>query len=183
MTLPGASTVTVTLEAADGGTTVQLIHEGLTAAPDPLDELASAQAALAVVQRVLRGLKDPDLDAPTPCEDLTVAGLLDHLSGSVASICKALRVAVPARLTASPEVRIDDAAQDTLEAFRARGLEGRPDMGFAELPATLVANILKPGTAGPPLGRRARDPGPVLVRCRWHFCGSSAPSSGEATGS
>lgn len=172
---PGASTVTVTLEAVDGGTTVRLVHEGLTAeqevghaegwnhflerlvrlatsgdagadewsaAPDPIDELASAEAGLAVVQRVLRGLTDSDMDARTPCEDFTVDGLLDHLFGSIASIGKALGVAVPAQPTASPEVRIADAAQVTLESFRARGLEGSLDMGFAVLPATLVANIL-----------------------------------------
>jgi uncharacterized protein (TIGR03086 family) len=39
-------------------------------------------------------------------------------------------------------VRIADAAQPTLEAFSARGLDGTIDMGFAELPATMVANIL-----------------------------------------
>ncbi|MHA7222033.1 TIGR03086 family metal-binding protein [Arthrobacter sp. RHLT1-20] len=172
---PGASTVTVNLEAVDGGTTVQLIHEGLTAeqevghaegwthflarlvllatsgdagadswsaAPDPIDELSSAEAALAVAQRVLRGLKDSDMDARTPCEDFTVAGLLEHLFGSIASIGKALGVAVPARPTASPEARIADASGLTLEAFRTRGLAGNLDMGFAELPATLVANIL-----------------------------------------
>ncbi|BCW70822.1 TIGR03086 family metal-binding protein [Arthrobacter sp. NicSoilB8] len=172
---PGASTVTVNLEAVDGGTTVQLIHEGLTteqevghaegwnhflerlvllattgdagpdewsAAPDPIDELASAEASLAVAQRVLQGLKDSDMDARTPCEDFTVDGLLDHLFGSIASIGTALGVTVPDRPTASPEVRIAVASQITLEAFRARGLEGSLDMGFAELPATLVANIL-----------------------------------------
>ncbi|WP_395858167.1 TIGR03086 family metal-binding protein [Arthrobacter oryzae] len=37
---------------------------------------------------------------------------------------------------------VADAARDTLEAFRARGTEGSLDMGFAELPATLVAGIL-----------------------------------------
>lgn len=172
---PGASTVTVQLEAVEGGTTVQLIHEGLTAeqeashaegwnhflerlvllaasgdagpdewsaAPDPIDELASAEAALAVAQRVLRGLQERDLNAGTPCEDFTVAGLLDHLFGSIASIGKALGVVVRDQPTVSPEVRIADASQVTLEAFRARGLAGSLDMGFAELPATLVANIL-----------------------------------------
>jgi uncharacterized protein (TIGR03086 family) len=172
---PGASTVTVTLEAVDGGTTVQLVHDGLTdqqeaghaegwnhflerlvllatsgdagpddwaAAPDPINELASAEAALAVAQRVLRGLKAADLDSATPCEDFTVAGLVEHLFGSIASIGKALGVAVADQPAASPEVRIADAAQSTLEAFRARGTEGSLDMGFAELPATLVANIL-----------------------------------------
>jgi uncharacterized protein (TIGR03086 family) len=172
---PGASTVTVTLEAVEGGTSVQLVHEGLTeqqeaghaagwthflerlvlaatsgdagpddwaAAPDPMNELASAEAALAVAQRVLRGIKASDLESGTPCEDFTVAGLLDHLFGSIASIGKALGVSVADQPAASPEVRIADAAQLTLEAFRARGTEGSLDMGFAELPATMVANIL-----------------------------------------
>ncbi|WP_427131206.1 TIGR03086 family metal-binding protein [Pseudarthrobacter sp. S9] len=172
---PGASTVTVNLEAVDGGTTVQLIHEGLTpeqeaghaegwnhflerlvllatsgdagpdgwvAAPGPINELASAEAALAVAQRVLRGLRDSDMESRTPCEDFTVSGLLEHLFGSIASIAKPLGVAVADQPAASPEVRIADAAQVTLEAFRARGTEGSLDMGFAELPATLVANIL-----------------------------------------
>lgn len=43
---------------------------------------------------------------------------------------------------AAPEKRLADVAQPTLEAFQARGLEGTIDMGFAELPATTVANIL-----------------------------------------
>ena len=39
-------------------------------------------------------------------------------------------------------MRIADLAQPTLEAFYRRGLEGTIDMGFAELPATMVASIL-----------------------------------------
>jgi uncharacterized protein (TIGR03086 family) len=172
---PGASTVTVTLEPVEGGTTVHLVHEGLTqeqegghaegwnhflerlvllatngdagpdewaAAPDPMDELSSAEAALAVAQRVLRGLKESDLGAATPCEDFTVAALLDHLFGSIASIGKALGATVADHPGATPEARIADSAQATLEAFRIRGTEGTLDMGFAELPATMVANIL-----------------------------------------
>jgi uncharacterized protein (TIGR03086 family) len=172
---PGASTVTVNLEAVEGGTKVQLIHEGLTeqqeaahaegwnhflerlvllatngdagpdewdAAPDPIDELSSAEAALADAQRVLRGLKDSDLGAATPCEDFTVEALLGHLFGSIASIGNALGVTVPDRPDATPDARIADAAQSTLEAFRVRGTGGTLDMGFAELPATMVANIL-----------------------------------------
>ncbi|MDQ0618689.1 TIGR03086 family metal-binding protein [Arthrobacter globiformis] len=172
---PGASTVTVNLEAVDGGTTVQLIHEGLNeqqeashaegwnhflerlvllaangdagpdewaAVPDPMNELTSAEAALAVAQRVLRGLNESHLALPTPCADFTVAALLDHLFGSIASIGKSLGVTVADQPGGSAEVRIADAAQATLEAFRANGTEGTLDMGFAELPATLVANIL-----------------------------------------
>ncbi|MBT2548853.1 TIGR03086 family metal-binding protein [Arthrobacter sp. ISL-65] len=172
---PGASTVTVNLEAVEGGTTVQLIHEGLNeqqeashaegwnhflerlvllaangdagpdewaAAPDPMNELTSAEAALAVAQRVLGGLDESHMALPTPCADFTVAGLLDHLFGSIASIGNSLGVKVADQPAAMPEVRIADAAQATLEAFRANGTDGTLDMGFAHLPATLVANIL-----------------------------------------
>lgn len=82
------------------------------------------------------------MESATPCEDFTTAGLVEHLFGSIASIGKALGVGVADQPTASPEVRIADASQATLEAFHARGTEGSLDMGFAELPASLVANIL-----------------------------------------
>ncbi|WP_269045481.1 TIGR03086 family metal-binding protein [Paenarthrobacter sp. Z7-10] len=55
---------------------------------------------------------------------------------------RALGITVPDHREDAPEVRIADAAQPTLETFQARGLEGTLDMGFAELPATMVANIL-----------------------------------------
>ncbi len=173
---PGASTISITLDAADGGTNVRLVHDGLTdeqtashaegwnhflgrlvafvstgdagadewaAAPDPINELISAEASLAVVQRVLHLLTESDLSRQTPCEDFTVAELVDHLFGSVTGIGRALGAEInedPG--AASSEVRIADAAQATLEAFSDRGLEGSIDMGFAVLPATMVASIL-----------------------------------------
>ena len=172
---PGTSTVSVTLDAVDGGTNVRLVHDGLTAAqevshaegwnhfmsrlvalattgeagaddwaaaPDPINELISAEACLAVVQAVLRNLTEADRDAQTPCDDFTAHGLVEHLFGSIASIGKALGLDIVDQPNAAPEVRIADAAQPTLEALQARGLDGTIDMGFAELPATMVANIL-----------------------------------------
>ncbi|WP_427017404.1 TIGR03086 family metal-binding protein [Pseudarthrobacter sp. P1] len=169
------STVTITMDAVDGGTTVRLVHEGLgageeaghtegwnhfldrlvalattgdagpdtwSATPDPINELISAEATLAIAQRVLRTLTTADMDQPTPCEDFTVSGLVEHLIGSVTRIAKALGLAIAVDPAAAPETRLADAAQPTLEAFQARGLEGTIDMGFAELPATIVANIL-----------------------------------------
>ncbi|NYE93897.1 uncharacterized protein (TIGR03086 family) [Psychromicrobium silvestre] len=112
------------------------------AAPDPIDELSSAEAALAVVLRVLRGVTEEDLDKQTPCADFTVAQLVEHLLGSVNHIGGALGAQLSDDASAAVEVRIADAAQPTLETFRARGLEGTVDMGFAQLPAPIVANIL-----------------------------------------
>lgn len=41
-------------------------------------DLMPAAAALAAV---LRGVRDDQLNAPTPCEDMTVAAILDHVDG------------------------------------------------------------------------------------------------------
>ncbi|MGM7777011.1 TIGR03086 family metal-binding protein [Arthrobacter sp. KNU-44] len=170
------STVAITLEPADGGTTVRLVHEGLptaealaghsegwnhyldrllaeastgdagadewAAAPADLNELTSADATLAIVQRVLAHVTEADAQTQTPCADFNVSQLLDHLAGSIANIAKALGAEVADDAGKSPEVRIADLAQPTLEALYRRGLEGTIDMGFAELPATMVASIL-----------------------------------------
>ncbi len=170
------STVAITLEPADGGTTVRLVHEGLptaealaghsegwnhyldrllaaasagdagadewAAAPADLNELNSADATLAIVQRVLAHVTEADAQTQTPCADFNVSQLLDHLAGSIAGIAKALGAEVADEAGKSPEVRIADLAQPALEAFYRRGLEGTIDMGFAELPAPMVASIL-----------------------------------------
>lgn len=170
------STVAITLEPADGGTTVRLVHEGLptpealaghsegwnhyldrllaaasagdagadewAAAPADLNELTSADATLAIVQRVLAHVTEADAQVQTPCADFNVSQLLDHLAGSIAGIAKALGADVADDAGKSPEARIADLAQPALEAFYRRGLEGTIDMGFAELPATIVASIL-----------------------------------------
>jgi uncharacterized protein (TIGR03086 family) len=173
---PGASTVTITLEPEAGGTSVRLLHEGLTPeqatahaegwnhylgrlvteastaagagpdewafAPDPIDHLISAEASLAVLLGVLRKLTPADRDKPTPCEDFTAHELLEHLAGSLKNIGTALGADVTDRTDSAPEVRIAELAQPALEAFARRGVEGTIDMGFAELPATMVAGIL-----------------------------------------
>lgn len=173
---PGASTVTITLEPEAGGTSLRLVHDGLTpeqaeahaqgwnhylgrlvaetssaagagpdewsAAPDPIDHLSSADAVLAVLLRVLRTLTPEDRERPTPCEDFTAHELVEHLAGSLKSIGAALGADLTDSTDATPEVRIAELAQPTLEAFARRGVDGTVDMGFAELPARTVASIV-----------------------------------------
>ncbi|WP_423183270.1 TIGR03086 family metal-binding protein [Arthrobacter sp. NyZ413] len=173
---PGASTVSITLEPDAEGTTLRLVHEGLTeeqaaahaegwnhyldrliaetsspagagpddwsAAPDPIDHLSCAEASLAVLLGVLRKLTPEDREKATPCEDFTAHELLEHLAGSLKQIGGALGANVTDEAGTDPEVRIAELAQATLEAFSRRGLEGTIDMGFAELPATVVAGII-----------------------------------------
>lgn len=173
---PGASTISITLEPDADGTSLRLLHEGLTEeqetshamgwnhyldrllaeasskdgagrddwawAPDPINQLSSADASLAILLGVLRNVTPGDTAKATPCEEFNVSELLDHLAGSLKGIGRALGAASVDRTDASPEVRIAELAQPALEAFSKRGLEGTVDMGFAELPATTVAGIL-----------------------------------------
>ncbi|WP_139004039.1 TIGR03086 family metal-binding protein [Arthrobacter crystallopoietes] len=173
---PGASTVTITLEPDENGTSLRLEHEGLTdeqaaahaegwnhyldrltaetssatgagpddwaAAPDPIDHFSAADASLAVLLRVLRNITSEDYGKPTPCQNFTIGQLLDHLAGSLKSVGTALGADPTDRTDASAEARIAGLAQPTLEAFTRRGAEGTVDMGFAELPATVVAGIV-----------------------------------------
>jgi uncharacterized protein (TIGR03086 family) len=171
---PGASTVTITLEPAEGGTTVRLVHSGLTpeqavghlegwdhygerlvaaaehgdagadewAASEPGDPLTAVEASLAVCQAVLRKLRPEDGGARTPCDKFTVDDLVEHLLGSVRSLGAAGGATVPDPGSGPAEVRVADAAQVTLEAWRKRGLDGTVNLGRSEVPAVVVTGIL-----------------------------------------
>jgi uncharacterized protein (TIGR03086 family) len=171
---PGASTVTITLEPAEGGTTVRLVHSGLTpeqaaghlegwdhygerlvaaaehgdagadewAASEPGDPLTAVEASLAVCQAVLRKLRPEDGGARTPCDKFTVDDLVEHLLGSLRSLGAAGGATVPDPGSGPAEVRVADAAQVTLEAWRKRGLDGTVNLGRSEVPAVVVTGIL-----------------------------------------
>lgn len=167
-------TVTITIEPAEGGTLVRLVHEGLpedqdaghlegwthfferleraavtgdagpdewAAAPAELNPLTSANATLAVLQHVLRGIGEGDLSTPTPCTEFTVGQLEAHLLGSLSSLA-GLAGSTLAPSTGDLESRIADAAAHTVETWMERGLEGTVQAGPGALPATLAAGIL-----------------------------------------
>jgi uncharacterized protein (TIGR03086 family) len=172
---PGGTTVTITLEPAEGGTTVRLVHDGLSAEqaeghlegwnhylerlvvagehgdggpdawaahPDPIDHLIAAEASLAVCQAVLRGIQPEDGSASTPCTKYTVDELTDHLFGSLKHLGGVAGADIADGHATSREARIADAAQQALEAWRARGVEGTVTFGSSDAPATLAAGIL-----------------------------------------
>jgi uncharacterized protein (TIGR03086 family) len=112
------------------------------AAPAELTPLTSANATLAVLQHVLRGIGDEDLSTPTPCREFTVGQLEVHLLGSLNSLTSlAGSVLVPAS-AGDLESRIADAAHQAVETWMVRGLEGTVQAGPEELPATIAASIL-----------------------------------------
>jgi uncharacterized protein (TIGR03083 family) len=158
-------TLTITVEPAEGGTLVRLVHEGLpedhadgvldgwthfferleraavtgdagpdewAAAPAELNPLTSANATLAVLQHVLRSIGEEDLSKSTPCTEFTVGQLETHLLGSLTSLTS----------LAGSTLMPANAAQQAVETWMARGLEGTVQAGPQELPASIAASIL-----------------------------------------
>jgi uncharacterized protein (TIGR03086 family) len=172
---PRTDTVTITIEPAEGGTLVRLVHKGLpedhvqdvlegwthfferleraavtgdagpdewAAAPADLNPLTSANATLAVLQHVLRGIGEDDLSKSTPCTAFTVGQLEAHLLGSLSSLTSLAGSTLVTASAGDLESRIADAAQQAVETWMERGLEGTVQAGPQELPATIAASIL-----------------------------------------
>ena len=112
------------------------------ATPAELNALTSANATLAVLQHVLRGIGDDDLALPTPCTDFTVGQLEAHLLGSLTSLTGLAGGTLIPTTADDLESRIADAGQQSLEIWMTRGIEGVVQAGPEELPATLAAGIL-----------------------------------------
>jgi uncharacterized protein (TIGR03086 family) len=169
------STVTITLEPTEGGTTVRLVHEGLTddegaghlqgwnhyldrlvvAAKEgdaghddwmadsvTLDQLSAAESSLALCQLMLRDLPAGAAEFQTPCAKYNMHDLVVHLTGSIVSLGGATGATITPKEGISPEVIIADAAQEALEAWRRRGLDGTVTLGRSEMPAEVAAGIL-----------------------------------------
>ena len=170
--------MTVTVEPADGGTLVTLVHEGLTGtseemhaegwdhyldrlervvlkgdagpdewawAPEHLDPVVAADAALAVIQPVLRGLTAADRPKPTPCADFSCHEVAEHLMTSLMRLGTMAGVTVtpPEEAGSSLEDKVSTMAAEAIDGWRAVDLEGTvPGPGGGEMPAAFAAGIL-----------------------------------------
>ena len=117
----------------------------LPAGPDspPTDELACAEATLGVLQQVLHGIADADLDKQTPCREYDVASLTDHLMISITTIGGAAGAEFPERdREDSVERQVIAAARPALDAWHKRGLHGTISLGPDEAPAKVMAGVL-----------------------------------------
>lgn len=111
-------------------------------APENLGPLTAAEATLAVVQHVLRGLTPADRDKPTPCSDFTVHGLVEHLTTSLGQLGGLSGAELERREAETAEEQIAFAAQQAIEAWSRRGLDGTVAFGDNEVPASFAAGIL-----------------------------------------
>jgi uncharacterized protein (TIGR03086 family) len=112
------------------------------AAPRELDAITSAEAALAICQRALRGIPAASYDNPTVCTEFTVAQLAGHLIGSITFLGGAAGAEFPRTAATALEARVAAAAQPALEAWSHRGLDGTVKVGPNEMPAQLALGIL-----------------------------------------
>jgi uncharacterized protein (TIGR03086 family) len=109
----------------------------------PTDELASAEAALGVLQHVLHPISRDELAKSTPCSKYDVQQLTDHLLNSVNVLGGAAGAELPERDPGdSVERQIIGIARPALDAWHRRGMDGTVALGPNEVPATFAVSIL-----------------------------------------
>src|SRR5687768_7188648 len=112
-------------------------------APEHLTPITAAEAALAVIQPVLRNLTPEDRPKPTPCTEFTCHELAEHLFGSLAGLGAMAGATVVNPEEGSLENRVSVMAAQVIDAWRTVDLaETVPGPGGADLPASFAASIL-----------------------------------------
>lgn len=116
------------------------------ASPDPIDELVAAEAALAVLQQVVRQVGPGDGGRATPCAEFTVDELTEHLLDNLVGLGAMAEAELVRPERAGVEDGIEDAvavlAAEVIEAWRRRGLDGTARSPFGEAPAPVLAGIV-----------------------------------------
>ncbi len=173
---PDASTVTLVVEPAEGGSKITLTHDGLNEeqakmhaegwvhyferlerlatsgdagpdewayAPEELTPVTAAEAALAVVQPILRNLTPEDQPKQTPCAEFTGHELAEHLMASISWLGAMAGGTVVNPEQGSLENRVSVMAAQAIDAWRSVDLTGTvPGPGGNDLPAAFAAGIL-----------------------------------------
>lgn len=113
----------------------------LTETP-PVDELACAEAALTVLQTVIRPISLADKSRQTPCREFDITGLTEHLMFSITTLGGAAGTEVPDSKDDAVDRRVILAARPALDAWHRRGLDGSVSLGPGEFPAKAAVGIL-----------------------------------------
>ena len=112
-------------------------------APEDLTPTVAAEAALAAVQPVLRGLTDADRTKPSPCTDFTCHDVVDHLIDSLGQLAAMAGDPGERPDSGSAEDRVSSAAAHAIDAWRRVDPEGTvPGPDGRPLPASFLAAVL-----------------------------------------
>lgn len=112
-------------------------------APENLTPIVAAEAALAVLQPILRNLTPEDQPKPTPCADFTCHELAVHLMASIAQLGAMAGGTVTDPEQGSLENRVSVMAGQAIDAWRKVDLGGTvPGPGGSTMPAAFAAGIL-----------------------------------------
>jgi uncharacterized protein (TIGR03086 family) len=129
------------LETAATGATVDAgLDEWAT--PRELTELTAADSSLAILQAVARRLTDQDKPKQTPCSDFTCHDLAEHLFGSFTTLGALAGAEVATPQTGSLEDKLATMGMQTIDAWKARGIEGTVAHGDGQMPAAFFAAVL-----------------------------------------
>ena len=107
--------------------------------PDPISPLIAAEASLAVLQPVLRGLTNEDRIKPTPCSEYDCHALAEHLFGSLTRLGAMAGAVVTNPEQGSLENRVSVMTDQVITAWRHYDGETVVD---GELPAVAAQTIL-----------------------------------------
>ena len=112
-------------------------------APEDLTPVTAADAALAVIQPMLRALTAEDRPKQTPCADFTCHELAEHLFVSLGQLGAMAGATVVNPEEGSLENRVSVMAAQAIDAWREVDLDGTvPGPGGSEMPASFAAGIL-----------------------------------------
>jgi uncharacterized protein (TIGR03086 family) len=112
-------------------------------APQVLDPVIAADAVLAGLQPVLRGITEEDRRRATPCVDYTCEDLVEHLAQSLVQLGVMSGADVADDADGSLENRLSVLSARAIDGWHARGTDGSvKGPGGREMPAELVASLL-----------------------------------------
>lgn len=107
-----------------------------------MNELSSAELALAAILPVLAAAVGESVRLPTPCPGFDVAALADHLAGTVTMVGEAAGAQVFVTQNAGIGTRISQTTHSVIDAWRARGTEGDAMFAGRVMPAHLALGVL-----------------------------------------
>jgi uncharacterized protein (TIGR03086 family) len=111
--------------------------------PENLTPIVAAEAALAMLQPILRNLTPEDQPKPTPCADFTCHQLAVHLMTSIAQLGAMAGGTVTNPEQGSLENKVSVMAGQAIAAWRKVDLDGTvPGPGGSAMPASFAASIL-----------------------------------------